>query len=161
MDDLLVADVQWEDVRGWFDPQWNGSAPDGVIRATTVDDWNLIARLAAGRGWRIEYREDRRIPMPASLDLAFRHDRECQPMIFLWPKPDTVIDFRLLSPERMDFDFCLHDVQDQAGLDWLCGFVRIVGRELAKDVEIMPESSEEPFLLYSAATDSCRVARAW
>jgi hypothetical protein len=144
--------VQWDDVRDWFDPEWNGSAPDVVIRDTILDDWSLVVSLAAARAWQPEFHdEDQALPVPADLGVTFRPDREYRPMILMWPRPDVVINFWMFAQQSIDFDFDLHDVQDQAGLDWLCEFVRIIGRQLGKDVEIMPEASEDPFLIYDAA----------
>lgn len=159
--DDLVTELRWDEVRYWFDVEWNGSAPDGVIHGTTVDDWNAIVRLAYERAWRIEYRDEDEVrPVPADLCVAFGEGREFQPMLAVWPKAEILIDFWLHAPDTIDFDFSLHDVQDQAGLDWLCGFLRVLGQEIGKAVEVMPEGFDQaPFLRYDPTIDRVNVVQ--
>lgn len=49
-----MRDVLWDDVRQWFDPVGNGSAPDVIVAGTTVADWDRL--LGWGAAAIVHYR---------------------------------------------------------------------------------------------------------
>jgi hypothetical protein len=170
-----VTDLLWDEVQGWFDPAYNGTAPDGIVRDTTVEDWNRIVALAAQHGWPTQFHaDDREQPVPADLAPYFRAEHHelavpvavgsVQPYhltwLTVWPRPATAAIFRLWAPGSIDFDFDLYAVQDQAGLDWLGDFMRTLGQAVGRRVEVMPEGyDQKPFLVYDPFTDRLDLVR--
>ncbi|MER6664632.1 hypothetical protein ABT256_08785 [Amycolatopsis japonica] len=58
-------------------------------------------------------------------------------------------------PENGDFDVDLRELQGQAGVDILCGFLTDIGRELGKPVLMTPEggSPAHPVLGFDPEQD--------
>ncbi|GID93385.1 hypothetical protein Adi01nite_27970 [Amorphoplanes digitatis] len=64
-DHRLVSDLLWDDVKQWFDPVENGSAPDVIVADTTLAHWQFVLDLIRSRGWLCRYeRGDREFAVP-------------------------------------------------------------------------------------------------
>lgn len=67
-----VSDLLWDEVKQWFDPVENGSAPDVIVADTTLADWQLLLDLIRSHGWSCEYEiGDRAAPVPGSATTLF------------------------------------------------------------------------------------------
>lgn len=72
----------------------------------------------------------------------------------VWPTPDVLVIFRPWSATEIDFDVDLRQLQGQAGVDTLCGFLCAVGRQLGKPVLMSAEGgSPPPVLGFDPAAD--------
>jgi hypothetical protein len=150
-----VPDLLWDDVREWFDPEENGVLPDVCVPDATVADWQRVVDLVRSRGWAYEYSEDsevRRVPDRAE-DMLGRMP-EAMVMLKVWPAPGVLAIFRFWSAEQVDFDVDLRELQGQERLDVLVGFMRAIGRRLAKPVLLSPEGFEtQPVIGYQVDVD--------
>jgi hypothetical protein len=64
-----------------------------------------------------------------------------------------LVIFRMMSQSEIDFDVDLRELQNQEGVDTLCGFLRVLGGELDKPVFMTPEggSQQHPVLGFDPA----------
>ncbi|MFC8537500.1 hypothetical protein ACFUJY_26795 [Streptomyces sp. NPDC057249] len=150
-----MADLLWDDVRCFFDPDLMGSLPDLCVPDASVEDWQAVLDLVATRRWRCQYSEGEAVlPVPqAEAVLARPVDAEC-PNMRVWPADEVLAIFRFLDDEVIDFDVDLRELQGQERLDVFCGFLREIGRCLGKPVLMAPEGDyDRPVLGFDVGTD--------
>ncbi|MFF3950126.1 hypothetical protein ACFYYN_35700 [Streptomyces sp. NPDC001902] len=130
-----MADLLWDDVSSFFDPDSMGSLPDVRVPDVSVEGWQAVLDLIAEKGWECQYSEGEAVlPVPrAEAVLSRPADAEC-PNLRVWPSADVLAIFRFLDDEVVDFDVDLRELQGQERLDVLCGFFREIGRRLGKPV---------------------------
>lgn len=121
-----VADLLWDDVKCFFDPNLMGSLPDvRVPEGETV------------------------LPVPrAEAVLSRSADAEC-PDLRVWPTTDVLAIFRFHAADEVDFDVDLRELQGQERLDVFCGFLREIGRRLwaaANNVEMAYTPADSSWL---------------
>ncbi|MGR3867345.1 hypothetical protein ACUXZZ_02025 [Streptomyces graminifolii] len=135
-----MSELLWDDVKDFFDLEWEGCLPDVWVTGTTVRDWQAVLDLIAVSDWRSEYSEgDAVMPTPRAGEVLSRPaDAECADLR-VWPTPDVLAIFRLQSAEEIGFDVDLRELQGQERLDVLCGLLRAIGRRLGKPVVMTPE----------------------
>jgi hypothetical protein len=150
-----MPDLLWDDVREWFDPEANGVLPDVCVPDATLADWQAVVDLVRSRGWAYEYSEDgevRRLSDRVEDMLSRMHHAAV--LLKVWPVPEVRAFFRLWSAHQVDFDVGLRELQGQERLDVLCGFMRAIGRRLAKPVLLSPEGFEtRPVIGYQVDVD--------
>ncbi|MGW8570608.1 hypothetical protein [Streptomyces niveus] len=136
-----MADLLWDDVSCFFDPDLMGSLPDVRVPGASVEDWQSVLDLVVERGWKCQYSEGEAVlPMPrAEVVLARPADAEC-PNLRVWPVAGVLAIFRFYADDEIDFDVNLRELQGQERLDVFCGFLREIGRHLGKPVLTDPES---------------------
>ena len=149
--------IPWEDVAEWFDPAENGTLPDVIVPDTTIADWEALFALIRSEGWRCEYdyREER-LPLPASAAEMLVPDPDGVRGLWIWPNPDLEWIVRPWSPDEIDGDVSLYEIQGQERLDVFCGFLRTVGAALGKSVLVYSEGtydSRPPMMAYEPALD--------
>ncbi|WP_031487691.1 hypothetical protein [Streptomyces bicolor] len=150
-----MADLLWDDVRCFFDPDSMGSLPDVRVPGASVEDWQAVLDLVAEKGWKCRYSEGEAVlPVPrAEPVLARPADAEC-PNLRVWPTADVVAIFRFHADDEIDFDVDLRELQGQERLDVFCGFLREIGRRLGKPVLMDPEGAHgHPVLGYDTEAD--------
>ncbi|MEU6532785.1 hypothetical protein ABZ869_26760 [Streptomyces sp. NPDC046928] len=150
-----MADLLWDDVSSFFDPDLMGSLPDIRVPDTSVEDWQAVLDLVAEKGWWSQYSEGEVVlPVPrAETVLARPSDAEC-PNLRVWPTADMLAIFRFYAADEVDFDVDLRELQGQDRLDAFCGFLRAVGRRLAKPVLVEPEGHHgHPVLGFDVEAD--------
>lgn len=65
-----------------------------------------------------------------------------------------LVIFRSMSADEIDFDVDLRELQGQAGVDALCGFLGAIGRRLGKPVVMTAEGDYgNPVLGFAPAAD--------
>jgi hypothetical protein len=135
-----VADLLWDDVRCFFDPDLVGSLPDVRVPGASAEDWQAVLDLVAERGWRCEYSEGETVLSAprAEVVLSRPADAEC-PNLRVWPAADVLAIFRFYADDEIDFDVDVRELQGQERLDVFCGFLREIGRRLGKPVLMDPE----------------------
>lgn len=135
-----VADLLWDDVKCFFDPDLMGSLPDMRIPDASMQDWQAVLDLVAEKGWKCQYSEGETVlPVPrAEAVLARPADAEC-PNLRVWPTADVLAIFRFYADDEVDFDVDLRQLQGQDRRDVFCGFLREIGRRLDKPVLMDPE----------------------
>jgi hypothetical protein len=155
-----MHNIRWDDVKEWFDPSQNGSAPDVVVPDTTVEDWEKLFRLIQSEGWRCEYEyRDQRQPLPASAAELFVPDPEgWLRNLWVWPEPDMewIIRPWSQSPDEIASDVSLYEIQGQERLDAFCRFLHTLGAALGKPVLMFAEGSYDnypPMMAYEVAND--------
>ncbi|MDX3696491.1 hypothetical protein PV726_40630 [Streptomyces europaeiscabiei] len=135
-----MADLLWEDVCCFFDPDLMGSLPDVRVPDASVEDWQAVLDLVAEKGWKGRYSEGETVlPVPrAETVLARPADAECADLR-VWPAAGVLAIFRFHAEDEIDFDVDLRELQGQERLDVFCGFLREIGRRLGKPVLMDPE----------------------
>ncbi|MFK0258243.1 hypothetical protein [Streptomyces sp. NPDC090445] len=135
-----MADLLWDDVRCFFDPDLMGSLPDLRVPDASVEDWQAVLDLVEAKGWKCRYSEgDTVLPVPRAESVLSRPaDAECADLR-VWPIADVLAIFRFHQDEVIDFDVDLWELQGQERLDVFCGFLREIGRCLGKPVLMDPE----------------------
>lgn len=135
-----VADLLWDEVRVWFDPEVNGVLPDVRVENTSIVDWQTVLDLVRLAGWAYEYSVGGTIaPLPIlAVDMLGQPDDELVELR-VWPAEEMLVIFRLYAVEQVDFDVDLRELQGQDRLDLLCDFLRALGRAVGKAVVLTPE----------------------
>lgn len=150
-----VADLRWDDVKRFFDPDLMGSLPDVRVPDASVEDWQAVLDLVAEKGWACRYSEGESVrPVPRAADVFSRPpDAEC-PALRVRLADGVSAIFRFLAGEEVDFDVDLRELQGQERLDVFCGFLREVGRRLGKPVLMDPEGDHgHPVLGFDVEAD--------
>ncbi|WP_326763499.1 hypothetical protein OG978_01870 [Streptomyces sp. NBC_01591] len=151
-----MADLLWEDVKGFFDPDLMGSLPDVLVPETSMEDWQAVLDLVGASGWMCQYSEGETVlPVPrAEAVLSRLADAEC-PELRVWPTADVLAIFRFYSVEEIDFDVDLRELQGQERLDMFCGFLTAIGRRLGKPVVVYSEGGaySHPVLGFDVEND--------
>ncbi|RKS09326.1 hypothetical protein DFP74_5061 [Nocardiopsis sp. Huas11] len=154
-----MADLLWDDVEDLFDPETMGALPDVRVPDTTVRDWQALLDLVVERGWRHSYSVGE-IPTtrPQAQEVLSRPaDAECA-QLRVWPADGVEAIFRFHTPDEIDFDVDLRELQGQERLNVLCGFFAAIGRRLGKPVLMDPEGDHgHPVLGFDVRAD--RVVR--
>jgi hypothetical protein len=152
----LMNSLRWEEVSVFFNPDLMGTLPDVVVPGTSVDDWQSLLDLVAERDWAHQYSEGSRVlPVPrAETILALPLDAECAELR-VWPVAGLLAIFRFHSPEAIDFDVDLRELQGQQRLDLFCSFLTTIGRRVGKPVLMDAEGGDgsHPVLGYRVETD--------
>ncbi|WP_329375888.1 hypothetical protein OG625_00740 [Streptomyces sp. NBC_01351] len=152
-----MSELLWDDVKGFFDLEWEGCLPNVWVAGTTVEDWQAVLDLIVASGWRSEYSEGAVVmPLPRAGEVLSRPaDAECADLR-VWPEPNVLAIFRLESADEIGFDVDLRELQGQEPLDVLCGFLRAIGGRLGKPVVMTPEGDwdqSHPVLGFDVASD--------
>lgn len=150
-----VADLLWDDVKCFFNPDLMGSLPEVRVPTASVEDWQAVLNLVSEKGWKCQYSEGEVVlPVPrAEAVLSRLADAEC-PDLRVWPTADVLAIFRFHAADEVDFDVDLRELQGQGRLDVFCGFLRDIGRRLGKPVLMDPEGdSGHPVLGFDVEAD--------
>lgn len=135
-----VADLLWDDVSCFFDPDLMGSLPDLRVPDASLEDWQAVLDLVEVKGWRCQYSEgETMLPLPRAEAVLSRPADAEWPELRVWPAADVLAIFRFHADDEIDFDVDLRELQGQERLDVFCGFLREVGRHLGKPVLMDPE----------------------
>jgi hypothetical protein len=131
----LTSSLRWEEVSDFFNPDLMGALPDVVVPGASVHDWQSLLDLVTERGWAHQYSEGARVrPVPrAETIFALPLDAECAELK-VWPSAEVLAIFRFHSPEAIEFDVDLRELQGQQRLDLFCAFLTAIGRRLGKPV---------------------------
>ncbi|MEU9128884.1 hypothetical protein AB0D08_12380 [Kitasatospora sp. NPDC048540] len=150
-----MPDLLWDDVRNFFDPDLMGSLPDVCVASTSVEDWQAVFDLVRSSGWAWEYLEGCVAgPLPPATEVLSRAASAETVNLRVRPVPDVLVIFRPMSADEIDFDVDLRELQGQAGVDVLCGFLAAVGRRLDKPVAMTAEGDYgNPVLGFDPAAD--------
>ncbi|MFZ4135624.1 hypothetical protein [Streptomyces koyangensis] len=139
-----MADLLWDDVKSFFDPDLMGALLDVVVPGTSVEDWQAVLDLVERSGWSCRYSEGAaELPVPrAEAVLSRPAVAECAELR-VRPAVEVLAIFRFHSAEEIDFDVDLRELQGQGRLDVLCDFLTAIGRRLGKPV-LMCGEGEAP-----------------
>ncbi|MFE4517579.1 hypothetical protein ACFRMQ_25670 [Kitasatospora sp. NPDC056783] len=151
-----MPDLLWEDVKDFFDPELMGALPDVSVAGTSVEDWQAVFDLVRSRGWTWEYSVGGVAgPLPSAAEVLLSRPADAETVALrAWPVPDVLVIFRPMSADEIDFDVDLRELQGQAGVDTLCGFLRAIGRRLGKPVAMTAEGDEgNPVLGFDPVAD--------
>jgi hypothetical protein len=112
----------------------------------TLTDWETLLRLIRSQGWRCEYelREQMLPPPPSAADLFTADHDGWLRTLHVWPDPAMWWTVRLASPDEIDSDVSLFEIQGQERLDAFCGFLRTLGKTLDKRVLVYAEGDHSP-----------------
>jgi hypothetical protein len=141
--DQLVNSLRWEEVAEFFDPELMGTLPDAVVPDTSVGDWQAVLDLVIERGWPHQYSEGgrvRAVPNAATI-LARPLHAEC-PELRVWPTTGFLAIFRFASPEAIDFDVDLRELQGQQRLNLFFEFLTAIGQKVNKPVLLDAEGGD-------------------
>lgn len=153
-----MHEIRWGDVKEWFDPSENGSAPDVVVPDMTLADWESLFGLIRSECWPCEYDfQDQRLSLPESAAELFVPDPEgWLRTLWVWPDPDLEWIVRPYSPDEILSDVSLYEIQGQERLDTFCDFLRTLGTALRKRVLMYSEGAYDdypPMLAYEVDDD--------
>ncbi|MFD9039843.1 hypothetical protein [Streptomyces bottropensis] len=152
-----MPELRWDDVKAFFDLEWEGYLPDVWVTGTTVQDWQTVLDLIVSSGWRSEYSAGGVImPLPRAEEVFSRPaDAGCADL-WGWPVPDVLAIFRLESADEIGFDVDLRELRGQERLELLSGLLCAIGRRLGKPVVLMSEGDRDqghPVLGFDVASD--------
>lgn len=135
-----MADLLWDDVKCFFDPDLMGSLPDVRVPDASVEDWQAVLDLVAEKGWKCQYSEEGTVlpVLRAEAVLSRPAGAKC-PELRVRLAADGLAIFRFHTDDEIDFDVDLRELQGQDRLDVFCGFLREIGRRLGKPVLMEPE----------------------
>lgn len=137
-----MADLQWDAVRSFFDPDLMGALPDVFVPDTSAEDWQAVLDLVEARGWQREFSQGTTTLPRVLASEALARTAEAETVVLkVWPVPEMLAIFRLRSAEEIDID--LRELQGQNGVDTLCGFLGEIGRELGKPVLMTSEGGSQ------------------
>ncbi|WP_328387369.1 hypothetical protein [Nocardia sp. NBC_00416] len=150
-----MPDLLWSEVENFFDPDLMGALPDVCVSGTSVEDWQAVFDLVRSKGWAWEYSEgDVEQRLPSAVEVLSRPADSEMVRLRVWPVPDVLVIFWPLSTTEIDFDVDLRQLQGQAGVDTLCGFLCTVGRWLGKPVSMSAEGDYGyPMMGFDPAAD--------
>ncbi|EMD22292.1 hypothetical protein [Amycolatopsis azurea] len=139
-----MSDLHWDEVKSFFDPDLMGTLPDVIVPNASAEDWQTVFDLVKARGWQWEFRQaDTTPPLPSAAEALARLEDGEVGELHVFPVPEMLVIFRLMSAEEIDFDVDLRELQGQAGVDKLCGFLAEIGRKLGKPVLMLPEGGSQ------------------
>ncbi|MFF4324859.1 hypothetical protein [Streptomyces sp. NPDC001568] len=150
-----MADLLWDDVSCFFDPDLMGPLPDVRVPHCSVEDWQAVLDLVESRGWKRRYSEGETVlPAPRAESVLSRAADAEWPNLRVWPDAEVQVIFRFQDEEVIDFDVDLRELQGQERLDAFCGFLRELGRRLGKPVLMDPEGDHgHPVLGFDPPSD--------
>ncbi|MGW5436248.1 hypothetical protein [Nocardia asteroides] len=151
-----MPDLLWTVVENFFDPHLMGALPDLWVPDASVEHWQAVFDLVQSNGWAFEYVVDNIVrPLPAAAELLPRPvDAEEHIVLRVSLAPAVTAIFYPMSATEIDFDVDLRELQGQAGVDTLCGFVSALGRRLGKPVFMGAEGQYGyPLLGFDPAAD--------
>lgn len=152
-----MAELVWDEVRSFFDPDLMGGLPDVHVPDTSVADWQTVLDLIGSSGWNWELTVDCSTTGLPSAEALFARPADAElPSIRVWPIPEVLTIFRpwFGDGSTIDFDVDLTELQGQERLDMFCGFLATVGRRLGKAVLMSAEGScEHPVLGFDPTAD--------
>ncbi|MFE5812877.1 hypothetical protein ACFQ6S_05545 [Streptomyces sp. NPDC056479] len=135
-----MADLLWDDVSDFFDPDLMGPLPDVRVPDASVEDWQTVLDLVVEKGWKCRYCEGGTVlPMPRAEPVLARPADAEFPDLRVWPTADVLAIFRFHAADEVDFDVDLRELQGQERIDVFCGFLREIGRRLGKPVLMDPQ----------------------
>lgn len=154
-----MPDLQWDDVKAFFDPDLMGALPDVSVVDASVEDWQAAFDLVRSSGWVWEYRVgDVVAPLSPAADVFARAADADSVELRVRLVSGVLVIFRPYSAVRIDFDVDLREFHGQAGVDLLCDLLGMIGRMLGKRVLMCAEGDHEnPVLGFDPAAD--RVVR--
>ncbi|MGW2154547.1 hypothetical protein [Nonomuraea sp. NPDC001699] len=137
-----MPDLLWDDVKGLFDPDINGTLPDVVVEGTTVEDWQVLLELVRSQDWQYAYSlTGEPTELTSAADMVAAASAGATPEVRVWPIPEVLMIFRLYQAESIDFDVNLRELQGQERLDVLVAVLRLIGQRLGKSVLMTAEGS--------------------
>ncbi len=149
-----VADLLWDDVQCFFDPDLMGSLPDVSVPDASRNNWQDVLDLVVEKGWKCQYSEERALPLPRAEAALSRPAGTEWPSLRVWLRADVLAIFRFYSDEEIAFDVDLRELQGQERLELFCGFLRDIGRRLGKPVLMHPEGAHgHPVLGFDLEAD--------
>ena len=152
----VAADLVWDDVRRFFDPDLMGALPDVLVPGASVEDWQAVLDLVDVSGGKHRYSEGELVLTAprAETVLSRPADAEC-PQLRVWPTADVLVIFRFHSSDEIDFDVDLRQLQGQERLDSFCEFLAAIGRRLGKPVLMDAEGGDgsHPVLGFEVESD--------
>jgi hypothetical protein len=151
-----MADLLWDEVKDFFDPDLMGALPDVFVTGTSVDDWQALFGLVQTCGWRWQYSEGlMELPLPSAAVVLARSSESALAELRVWPIPGVLAIFRMTSADEIDFDVDLRELQGQAGVDVLCRLLAEIGRALGRPVVMTSEggSLAHPVLGFDPVLD--------
>ncbi|GAA1073684.1 hypothetical protein [Nocardiopsis composta] len=154
-----MGGLLWGEVRDLFDPDVMGAPPDLQVTGASAADWQALLDLVEESGWRSRYAEDgTTVPSVPRAEEALSRPVDTGPELRVWPADGLQAIFRFCTPEEIDFDVDLRELQGQERLDLFCDFLSAIGRRLGRPVLMGPEGSPgRPVLGYDPGLD--RVVR--
>ncbi|MFJ5869509.1 hypothetical protein ACIQEY_34550 [Streptomyces parvus] len=143
-----MADLLWDDVKCFFDPDLMGSLPNVRVPDASMEDWQAVLDPVAEKGWKCPYSErETALPLPrAEAVLSRPADAQC-PDLHVWPTADVLAVFRFHAVYEVDLDVDLRELPGEERLDVFCSLFREVGRRLGKplaDEDGAKDRSENP-----------------
>lgn len=156
----LGINLQWADVKDFFDPETNGHLPNLIVDNANDADWEALLDLIRLQGWVWSYvsrptpesGNDPRQGMPSLAALRSSHQ-----ILAIWPTHAgfQVNFFPDFGPQKIRFDVDLLQLRGQQELNQLCKLIRLIGRTLGKPVLMSPEGDEDhPFLGFDVEADA-------
>ncbi|MFD9484119.1 hypothetical protein [Streptomyces sp. NPDC059991] len=154
-----MADLLWDDVKYFFDPDLMGALPDVLVPGTSVEDWQAVLDLVGVSGWVCQYCEGGTVLAVPRAEAALSRPAGAQcAELRVWLAAGVLAIFRFSSVEEIDFDVDLRELQGQERLDVFCAFLAVIGRQLGKPVVMYGEGGAPSHPVLGFDVESDRVA---
>lgn len=149
-----MPDLLWDQAKNFFNPDLMGALPDLHVADVSVAEWQQVFNLVESSDWPFEFRRDMVAQSLPSAREAFESAREVGVDLCVWFGPGALAIFRMYSPEQIDFDVDLRELQGQDRLNDLCRFLGRLGRLLDRPVLMDAEGQwGYPVLGFDPAVD--------
>ncbi len=127
------------------------SLPDGIVRDTSVHDWQRLLDLVQRKGWRAEWSGGGGWSVPPSAVEMFAVEE--RHALKVWPVTELQVNLFPFGQNSIDFDLDSRQLVGQ-GLDDCVDFVRELGQSIGKVVELSHEGDGSlVFLRYDPDAD--------
>lgn len=154
MQDDGMPDLLWDQAKNLFNPDLMGALPDLLVADVSLAEWQQVFDLVESSGWPFEFRRDMITQSLPPAREAFESAREAGVDLCVWFGPGALAIFHMSSPEQIDFDVDLRELQGQDRLNDLCSFLSRIGRLLGRPVLMNAEGQwGHPVLGFDPAAD--------
>jgi hypothetical protein len=144
--------IDWESVKAEFAS--DGSWRDVYVLNCTITDWAAIWRTLRNSPGARFFVDGQRHDPPIQVEEAFGLRASASPMLHV-KVGRMLLVFHFFTDCEIECDLDPREVQGQADLDALLGFIREIGDLTGKNAIITPENrSDAPFLEYDPKTSA-------
>ena len=135
-----------------FTPE-DANLPDGSINNTSISDREILLNVIKNLQVKVKDENDNVLSLAEKEIMSANSQNHFSIKVFL--QPEILVIIRLASPEYIDFDIDLNEIDNQKSLDVLLGFLQKIGKALNKEVKLRYEGADMHsfFYMYDSVTD--------
>jgi hypothetical protein len=153
---MVMRCLRWDDVQQDWEP--NDGFRDVLVAGTNESEWQRVVESLRDRGWPSVYAEDgEQVAMPAHVREIFAARLVRSTAWQVEPSPGIYANSFFFAVDEIEFDFDPREVRSQEGLDVICEFMQLLGRNLQKPVIACMEGAPDLVIMsYDPVADGFR-----